>query len=135
MSEEENLFCGVRPVAARLMSPCPGDCLTLQSQLNERNKAHWTTRWGQRAISCALQTSLGGETLSTGSAGAEQGSPGNKERHKLSSPLHPTGMVTAPADRQTWTDGTGTREVSFTLAKRSRPDIKNCSSSCLSALN
>ena len=47
-------------------------------------------RWGQRAISCALQTSLGGETLSTASAGAEQGSPGNKERHKLSSPLHPT---------------------------------------------
>lgn len=46
-------------------------------------------RWGQRAISRALQTSLGGETLSTVSAGAEQGSPGNKERHKLSSPLHP----------------------------------------------
>lgn len=46
-------------------------------------------RWGQRAISWALQTSLGGETLSTVSAGAEQGSPGNKERHKLNSPLHP----------------------------------------------
>lgn len=46
-------------------------------------------RWGQRGISCAPQTSLGGETLSTVSAGAEQGSPGNKKTHKLSSPLHP----------------------------------------------
>ncbi|KAL3983886.1 UDP-glucose:O-linked fucose beta-1,3-glucosyltransferase [Sarotherodon galilaeus] len=80
-------------------------------------------RWGQRAISRALQTSLGGETLSTVSAGAEQGSPGNKERHKLSSPLHPaavedyrgeltlTGRQTAPADssfpQQSFRLGTG----------------------------
>ncbi|KAA8585824.1 hypothetical protein FQN60_007393 [Etheostoma spectabile] len=45
------------------------------------------------AESCTLQTSLAGETLSTVSAGAEQGSPGNKERHKLSSPLHPTSSL------------------------------------------
>lgn len=35
--------------------------------------------WGQTAISCALQTSLGGETLSTVGSGAEQGSPSNKD--------------------------------------------------------
>eukprot|EP00064_Thunnus_orientalis_P003297 superscaffoldBa00000263_g3306 len=45
------------------------------------------------------------------------------------------GMVTAPADRQTWTDGTGTWDVSFPLVKRSRPHTKNSSSSWLSALN
>ena len=46
-------------------------------------------RWGQRAISCALQTSLGGETLSTVSAGAGQrGALATTRRHKLSSPLH-----------------------------------------------
>ncbi|MEQ2231868.1 hypothetical protein ILYODFUR_005063 [Ilyodon furcidens] len=47
-------------------------------------------RWGQRGISRAPQTSLGGERSGAEQSRAEQGSPGNKRTHKLSSPLHPT---------------------------------------------
>lgn len=49
-------------------------------------------RWGQSAISCALQTSLGGETLSTVSAGAEQsraGEPWQQGETQTQQPVTP----------------------------------------------
>ncbi|TMS18047.1 hypothetical protein E3U43_010373, partial [Larimichthys crocea] len=48
--------------------------------------------WGQSAISCALQTSLGGETLSTVSAGAEQsraGEPWQQGETQTQQPVTP----------------------------------------------
>ncbi|RVE67048.1 hypothetical protein OJAV_G00113370 [Oryzias javanicus] len=56
---------------------------------------------GQRGVSCALQTSIRGEPLSTVTAPEQSRGALATRTHKRSSPRQPTGMQTPPGYGQT----------------------------------